>query len=45
MGLAYLSRPPRDFAAFAAELAPDVEVCVPEPGQYLDLARHRAGES
>ena len=39
MGLPFLSRPPRDFAAFATTLAPDVEVCILEPGQSLDLAK------
>ncbi len=34
----FLSRPPKDFAAFAAALAPDVQVCVLEPSQSLDLA-------
>jgi L-ascorbate metabolism protein UlaG (beta-lactamase superfamily) len=34
---AFLARPPRAFAAAAAELAPDVEVAILEPGATLDL--------
>jgi L-ascorbate metabolism protein UlaG (beta-lactamase superfamily) len=33
----YLVRPPLDFRAYAAELAPDVQVCILEPGEALDL--------
>ncbi|HUS69324.1 MAG TPA: MBL fold metallo-hydrolase [Anaerolineae bacterium] len=45
MGLPYLSRPPRDFAGHAADLAPDVDVCILEPGHYLDLTRRRVDGS
>jgi L-ascorbate metabolism protein UlaG (beta-lactamase superfamily) len=34
----FLSRPPRDFAAYAAAQAPGVEVCVLEPGESFYLA-------
>jgi L-ascorbate metabolism protein UlaG (beta-lactamase superfamily) len=29
----FLSRPPRAFAHYAADLAPEVEICILEPGQ------------
>ena len=45
MGLPYLSRPPADFAAFAATLAPEVVVRVLEPGQFLELTRRRVDGS
>ena len=45
MGLPYLSRPPADFAAFAATLAPEVVVRVLEPGQSLELTRRRVDGS
>lgn len=47
--LSFLSRPPRAFAAFAAGLAPGVDVCILEPGQSFDpanrLLRHPRPES
>lgn len=33
----FLSRPPRAFAHYAADLAPKVEVCIVEPGHSLTL--------
>lgn len=35
----FLSRPPRDFATFATDLAPDAEVRILKPGESLDLPR------
>jgi L-ascorbate metabolism protein UlaG (beta-lactamase superfamily) len=34
----FLSRPPRDFASYAAAHAPGVEVCILEPGESFCLA-------
>jgi L-ascorbate metabolism protein UlaG (beta-lactamase superfamily) len=38
MRLPFLSRPPRDFARYAAAQAPGVDVCILEPGQSLRLS-------
>ena len=45
MGAPYLSRPPRDFAAFGADLAPDVDVRILEAGQCFDLTRRQVDRS
>lgn len=44
MQLQFLSRSPQACASWAAALAVEVEVCILEPGQSLDMAESKEDE-